>query len=199
MTLSGHRRQRRPFAQRPVTAPNSVASFAPGDAWRGCHAGKERRDCCGCGAAVDGAVFCEVAIAQNASARIAWYGVYTISKSKEIKDSASPTGSRFESTPVPPSANTDRIPIMQEFRFGFGYVLSGRGRTVALKRIYRFPPSAATGKASASYSEVTDDSFGITNLMGWKENENAEPGLWTFEVWQGDRKLLEQSFTLYKP
>src|SRR5476651_1756179 len=42
---------------RPVTAPNSAASFAPGNAWRGCHAGKELRDCCGCGAAVDGAGF----------------------------------------------------------------------------------------------------------------------------------------------
>ena len=148
--------------------------------------------------------FCQTAVAQrNASARIAWYGIYTTSASKEIADAASPTGKRFVSTPVPPAANSDRIPV-KELRFGMGYVLSGRAGTVTVKHVYRFPLGGivdkASGQTSTGYERTEEHKTGEIILMGWNMGgSDMVPGVWTFEVWQGDRKLLAKEFTLYTP
>ena len=33
----------------------------------------------------------------------------------------------------------------------------------------------------------------------FEEDFTLVPGVWTFEVWNGNRKLLEKKFTVYKP
>src|SRR5690349_17272529 len=88
--------------------------------------------------------------AQNVSARIEWYGVYSVSDSKTIDDPRSPTGRRLISTPIAPTSNTDQIPGRDGVRFGLSYVLSGgSGKDVTIRRVFRFPgdgmPNASTG------------------------------------------------------
>ena len=154
--------------------------------------------------AIVGLSLCQAMAAQSTvSARIVWYGIYTTSASKEIDDPDSPTGKRYVSTPVPPAVNSDRIPV-EELRFGIGYVLSARARAVTVKHVYRFPPGGivdrSSGQTSTGTELVEQHNTGEVTLMGWNmAGASMVPGVWTFEVWYGDRKLLEKQFTLYMP
>jgi len=146
--------------------------------------------------------------AQDVSARIKWYGVYTTSKSETVKDPASPTGQRFVLTPVAPKQNSERIPGRDDVQFGLSYVLSGNGgRNVTVRQTYLFPgdgmPDAATGKRVDRYEYVREDAIGDSVLMGWSFTgappERLLLGDWIFQLWMGDRKLLEKRFTVYRP
>jgi hypothetical protein len=142
------------------------------------------------------------------SARYDWYGVYTKKKSESVKDASSPTGQRFVTTPVPPRENSDRIPGRDDVQFGVSYILSGsRGRNVTVKHVYLFPgegmSNSTTGEKVAKYEFVREDAIGDPVLMGWSF-ENAPPerivfGDWLFQVWAGDRLLLEKRMTVYQP
>ena len=113
--------------------------------------------------AVTSLLLCQAALAQNVSARIDWYGVYTAQKSEEIDDPTSPTGKRFITTPVPPASNTDQIPGRDNVRFGYSYTVTGgrAGSLVTVKHVYRFPgrgmpdksPAAGAPASSASARE----------------------------------------------
>jgi hypothetical protein len=149
---------------------------------------------------------CQAAAAQgDVSAHVAWYGVYTVEKPKVVDDPASPTGKRNANTPVPPTANSARIPGVY---FGLSFVLAGpAGAAFTVKEVYRFPPGGMPDKVNggtrSAYESVLQATVGKPMLMGWSF-ANAPPeqrviGDWTFEVWQGGRKLLEQTFTVYSP
>jgi hypothetical protein len=142
------------------------------------------------------------------SARFDWYGVYTQSKSETIKDSSSPTGQRFVTTPVAPSENSDRVPGRDDVQFGVSYVLSGNhGRNVMVKHVYLFPgegmPNSTTGEKMKTYEFVREDAMGDPVLIGWSFH-NAPPerivfGDWILQVWAGNRLLLEKHMTVYEP
>jgi hypothetical protein len=145
---------------------------------------------------------CQPAPAQSVSAHIRWYGVYTVKDTKEIDDPTSPTGKRFVSTPVAPDRDSDEIPARQ-IRFGMSYVLEGRkGSEVSIKQVYRFPPAGMPdvnmGGTRSTYERVRSATVGEPILMGWSfdgaTREQMVPGEWIFEVWQGGRKILSQSF-----
>jgi hypothetical protein len=152
---------------------------------------------------------CQAAAAQgDVSAQVAWYGVYTVEQSQAIDDPASPTGKRSITTPVPPTANSARIPGNQGVRFGLSFVLAGpAGAEFTVKEVYRFPPGGmpdkVNGGARPTYESVRQATVGKPELMGWSfaaaTPEQRVIGDWTFEVWQGDRKLLGQTFTVYSP
>ncbi len=147
------------------------------------------------------------AMAQVTSGRVIWYGIYTVSKSQEIKDPTSPTGSRYVSTPVAPRSSAETIPGKQ-LRFGMSYALNGKaGVQVTVKHVYRFPPpgmpDTATGGPRTTYEFVRKDNIGEPVLMGWSF-EGATPeqivlGEWIFEVWTGNRKVVEKHFTVVSP
>ena len=146
------------------------------------------------------------AAAQSVSGRVAWYGLYTVSASKEIKDPTSPTGSRFVSTPIAPTSNTAEIPGKQ-IRFGMSYVLSGGRGQVTVKHVYRFPPPGMpdnqTGGPRTTYEFIRKDNMGEPVLMGWSfegaSTQQIVLGTWIFEVWTGNRKVVEKHFNVVSP
>jgi len=152
---------------------------------------------------------CQAAAARgNVSARIIWYGIYTVSKSREINDPRSPTGTRYRSTPEPAASNTDRIPGKQGLHFGFGYVLSGApGTHVTVMQLYRFPPGGMPdiirGGARSTLNRTRRVKVGKSLLMGWNFQDSPPEqiliGNWTFEVWRAHHKLLEQTFSVFSP
>jgi hypothetical protein len=152
---------------------------------------------------------CQAATAQgNVSAQVAWYGVYTITKSQELDEPTSPTGKRYVSTPVPPTSNTDRVPGKDGVHFGLSYTLSGQAAAeVTVKHIYRFPPGGmpdeVSGGQRSTFERVRQVEVGKPVLMGWSfvdaPAKQIVTGTWTFEVWQGDRKLVGQSFMVFSP
>ena len=158
--------------------------------------------------AVASLFLCQAVLAQGVSARVDWYGVYTVSKTKEFDDPTSPTGKRFVSTPVKPSSNTDRIPGRDDVRFGYSYTVTGkRGTTITVKHVYRFPsggmPDKVAGGTRSTLERDRQNQIGESVLFGWSF-DGAPPerilfGEWVMEVWQGGRKLVEKRFTVEKP
>lgn len=152
-------------------------------------------------------VFCQATAAHGEfSARVIWYGVYTVSQSRMINDATSPTGHRYKSTPNRPPADANQIPGKEGLHFGLAYVLSGpAGARAMVKKVYRFPPGGMPdvirGGSRSTLERVQRVTVGKPLLMGWSF-QDALPeqiliGDWTFEVWQGGHKLIAQKFSVF--
>jgi hypothetical protein len=154
-------------------------------------------------------VFCQAVAAQeNISARVIWYGIYTVSKSREIDDPTSPTGQRYKSIPEKPASNTDQIPGKEGLHFGLSYVLSGNiGSSITIKQLYRFPPGGMPdpyhGGTRSFLERIRDVEVGEPLLMGWSFKDSPSEqiliGDWIFEVWQADHKIVERKFMVSRP
>jgi hypothetical protein len=102
--------------------------------------------------------------------------------------------------------NTSRVPAMVGTSFGFRFRVLGipAGAEVAITKITHFPPpgltNPATGRMQASDTarlrrrggDVTVTGYGFDNP--WE----AAPGEWRIELWDGDRKLVEQRYTVVR-
>lgn len=136
------------------------------------------------------------------SARIDWFGVYTVTVTTGTND---PNVKR--AIPAPRQGErTDRIPGKEGVRFGYSYVLSGKkGDKVAVKHLYRFPGSGmpTSGGLRATMEQAREDVIGEPVLIGWSfvgaPPESIVTGEWSLEVWQEDKKLVEKKFTVYAP
>jgi hypothetical protein len=150
--------------------------------------------------------------AQEASvtgARMLWYGVYQAGSTTTIEDKASPTGRRTVSSGiVPPTVNSDRIPAALNTRFGFGYVLMGSpaNAVAKIRHVRNFPAEGIVNPKAGQrfFKEQVELNLGVSRkdlFIGYlfEENFTLVPGVWHFEVWNGNRKLLEKRFTIYKP
>ena len=149
-------------------------------------------------------LFCQPVSAQSVSARVQWWGIYTVEDTKKVDDPTSPTGTRYVSKPIAPDRNTILIPA-RHLRFGMSYVLEGRkGRDVTVKHLYRFPkpgmPDTKKGGMRSTYEHVRGARVGDPVLMGWSfegaDRDQMVEGEWVFEVWQGGRRILDQRFTV---
>lgn len=137
-------------------------------------------------------------------ARIVWFGVYQPTKTREIDDPTHPSGKRHVTdAQVPPKANSDRIPHIQGSRFGLSYRLTGaRGKTIIKLRHMRYLPEDKVREnrnipevLTTTLDRYADDETLIGVVLG--DEIQSPPGVWRFEVWQGNRKLLEKNFTVY--
>jgi hypothetical protein len=150
--------------------------------------------------------------AQEASvtgARMLWYGVYQAGSTTTIEDKASPTGRRTVSSGiVPPKVSSDRIPAILNTRFGFGYVLMGSpaNAVAKMRHVRNFPAGGIVNPKTGQryFKEQVELNLGVSQkdlFIGYlfEENFTLVPGVWHFEVWNGNRKLLEKRFTVYKP
>jgi hypothetical protein len=143
-------------------------------------------------------------------ARMTWYGNYTVGKTTIVKDPTSVTGTKSVSSGIsPPSSNVDRIPLKADTRFGFGYELIGgpANELVALKYVTKFPPpgihDASTGQLKLikqnTYSGLGVGQKDLFCGEYFGEYKNPPAGMWTLQVWYGERMLLEKSFTVENP
>ncbi len=145
----------------------------------------------------------------SAEARLTWYGVYRANNDSHVKDDSALLGEKTVSTGIePPATNSDRIPAILHTRFGFGFTLSGApaGSLVRLRWVRNFPPAglvnAKTGERHRrEASEITVRAGDAGLFVGYlfDAEEELAPGPWSFELWQGDRELLEKSFVVYRP
>ena len=152
--------------------------------------------------------FVPSAWAQNSAnvtgATIDWFGVYG-SEETEIKDPNVSTGQHYTSSNiVPPTTNSDEIILTPATRFGFGFTLTGEGSgNVVLTQIYKYPspgmPRGNSGRYVSTDKLPFTYAFGSGNVMGY--NVGSDPsgwpaGTWTFQLWSGDRLLIEKIFTV---
>ena len=102
---------------------------------------------------------------------------------------------------------TTTIPAKLGTIFDFRYRVIGepRGASAKLRFVTRYPSPGikdpATGNPSMRDEYSSEKELGGEYFAGYTLEDNREllPGTWTFEIWQNDRKLAEQSFTAVKP
>ncbi|HZQ01606.1 MAG TPA: DUF3859 domain-containing protein [Reyranella sp.] len=96
-----------------------------------------------------------------------------------------------------------KVPMQKGVHFGFRYHLTGTpdGAVVPIRKVILFPPQGLTppGKPTVRQIERTlDRKIGETSYTDYSLDDPFElvPGQWTFQLWSGNRKLAEQSFTV---
>ena len=92
-------------------------------------------------------------------------------------------------------------------RFGFRYRVTGTAPSVyaPLKMVWKFPPPGIVGADPThpvelevvEFDATSNDSYVIT--MSLESASDLVPGIWTFEIWSGDKKLTEQKFEVLAP
>jgi len=134
------------------------------------------------------------------------YGIYTAEVMSSQRDAQGLL--QNTSTNIQHVQTTRDVPAQIGVRFGFRFRVVGApsGAEVRLKKITTFPPGGLRNPASAqalSRSETTLTTT-VGNEVSYTAYKFDDPwelttGPWTIELWQGDRKLVSQSFTVFKP
>lgn len=135
------------------------------------------------------------------------YGIYDATFTRRIEDSGSVGGSRSGVTTIKLRERTSTIQAQKGLQFGVRFFVVGEPKNapVPLRFVTRFPPQgvrdATTGITSYRNEHVRTAKVGGADFSGYSFDYDWEmvPGVWTFEVWHGGRKWVEQSFTVAKP
>jgi hypothetical protein len=105
------------------------------------------------------------------------------------------------------AASTRNVPMQHGVHFGFRYVVVGApaGTSVPLRMVTIYPPPGISIPGTAApllrHEYMTNAPIGGLNYHDYSLDDAWElvPGVWTMEIWYGDRKLAGQSFTLAAP
>jgi hypothetical protein len=102
---------------------------------------------------------------------------------------------------------TNRIPATPGVQFGFRYKITGvtEQGTVEFKKVVAHPPiKNQKGEVERQYSTIetlpTKNGY-VSEGSGYSLDRPEElvPGVWTFELWYHEEKVVSQTFTVYTP
>jgi len=136
-------------------------------------------------------------------ATITKFGIYE-SKVTHTENSAGTATGTVNSVDYKFTSETTTVPARRGVGFGFECRLVGEpgGAKVPIRSVTIFPAgglrNANTGQTFRRSEYIENKVIGDRLLKGYTLDEAWEvvPGTWTFQVWYGDDKLLEESFTL---
>jgi len=102
--------------------------------------------------------------------------------------------------------STTTIPARIGISFSVRYKIVGEpdNAEVTLRKVISFPPPGLQpprGKIVLQSESKVETTIGetVADLYTLEDSFELVPGVWTVELWDGERKLLTQSFTLEKP
>ena len=132
--------------------------------------------------------------------RFTEYGIYTVDRDVQGRDALGIN--RAAASNVRHAVTLRTIPAQIGTTFGFRYKVIGgaHGALVELKQIVIFPPPGLFPSPSSKWIKqdqfVLQTRIGETGYVSYTMEDAFElvPGIWTFEIWQGDRKLATQAF-----
>jgi hypothetical protein len=133
-------------------------------------------------------------------------GIYSGVIREAVPEAGVAGGQRVKATNLNLDTSTDRVPARAGTMFGFRYQVVGQplGQPVLLKFITRFPrpgllPPGNRGEPVTVNEYTSPRAIGDIFWRGYGFDETWElvPGVWTFEIWSGDKRLVEKSFTVY--
>jgi hypothetical protein len=154
------------------------------------------------------AIFSGVAQAQQVQhIEITDTGIYKAEKTGTTATPGTPMGVTNFVSDIVLVERTTTIPAGVGTLFGFRYTIIGEldGAEVKLKFVNHYPApglrNPASGNTFMSGEYFMQRNLGTKHWKGYNFENDWElvPGTWTFEIWQGDQKLAEQSFTVVKP
>jgi hypothetical protein len=140
-------------------------------------------------------------------ARIIEYGIYKGAPEKTIKGSEAGTGDVELGGSIRLVKKTEKVPASLGTKFGIKFYLPVelRKNEVVLKYVFLVPglKDPLTGKIQERIEvpgKYDGGADGIA-LMFYDFTDKWElvPGKWTFQVFYGDEKLIEKTFTIVKP
>jgi hypothetical protein len=125
-------------------------------------------------------------------------GLYSVTRSG---DAAAPK------TEIKFYQQTTRVPARIGVRFGIRFSIGGSpvGRRVALDEKWTYPApglrNPKTGTTTVGGTRTVQTAIGENGMRGYSFDNDWElvPGAWTIELSSGGRKLLSQTFTVFKP
>jgi Domain of unknown function (DUF3859) len=141
------------------------------------------------------------ATAQNLTVTIVEHGIYT---AETVRVEKLPNG--FNSNVVDKICHvetTGAVPAKLGVQFGFRYRLEGgpEGAPVVLRRVTRFPAPVSPPDGPPAQA-VSENNIGVrigaTSYLGYGFDHAWElvKGLWSLEIWYGQRRLAGQEFEI---
>ena len=134
-------------------------------------------------------------------------GIYEIEVGSPIPDRAISTGNRVEARAYKNVKVTTQVEAKTPTVIGVELTIVGAPRRakVPLKMVWRYPapglvnPDSQVAKTSDEYPDT--QLVGVTFPVFWglTQDWHLVPGIWTLEVWHGERKLVAQEFQVVKP
>jgi len=134
-------------------------------------------------------------------------GIYKSQITGHEEAPGTPAGYRNVVTGIELQQRTTTIPATSGTEFGFRYAIIGNpeGAAVNLRMVSHYPSpglrNPKTGNAIMRGEYSVERKLGDKSWKSYLLEDDWElvPGTWTFEIWQGERKLAEQSFTVMRP
>jgi hypothetical protein len=132
------------------------------------------------------------------------FGTYKVERGSTIRNAQGLKTAPARKAPERLESRTI-IPAQIGTTFGVRYKVIGtpEDADVTIRMIISFPPPGlqpSPGKFVSRDESVETTRIGDTVGALYTLDDSFElvPGIWTFELWDGDRKLLTRSFTLEK-
>jgi len=134
------------------------------------------------------------------------YGIYASSPRTAVGRSEQGM-TRYQAEQIQLQQATRTVIARIGTEFGFRYRVTGRptGAPVLLTIVTKFPqPGVLAPKGSVPFVQDVDHVITAINgrsFLTWPFERRSDlvPGIWTIEIWQGNRKLGEQSFNIILP
>jgi hypothetical protein len=141
--------------------------------------------------------------------KVSQRGLYRMVRSGPILDDPKTTTGKVVSSPVIQLVkSTDRIPLIKGAQMYLQYRIwpfPDQPAYVDLTRVLKHPEmklpdgSVTTGSSFEVKRRVSSNHVIVYTGYGFDEDYEQVEGDWVFEIWHGDQKLIEQTFTTYWP
>lgn len=131
-------------------------------------------------------------------------GYLELTDSKTINDSSISTGQRTEATAtMVKSAN--RIELTENTVFGFYFILHGQPQkaNVKVRVVWRYPDPGIKSGDRMKFSDEYDTDIQLNDQqwLYWNAGDiwrEVPTGIWTCEIWYGERRITRQDFEVIR-
>lgn len=154
----------------------------------------------------------QAAVIRDTSGKVFEYGVYNAQRKGRVVGSMATNTGKVVTRPVLElDETTDRVPLLKGTYFAYRYRIidlpkeEAKKPVVELRKILIHPEmTLPDGSISTGWDRTTrgrTSSGQVIAFDGYVFNEDYElvEGDWTFQIWLGEKKLVEQTFTTYQP
>lgn len=141
--------------------------------------------------------------------KVSQRGLYRMVRSGGVVDDPKTTTGKVISNPVIQLVkSTERIPLIKGAQMYLQYRIwpfPNQPAYVELRRVLKHPEmklpdgTVSTGSDFKVKRKVSSNHVIVYTGYGFDEDYELVEGDWVFEIWHGDKKLIEQKFTTYWP
>jgi len=152
------------------------------------------------------------AVKKETSGKIFEYGIYNAQRKGRVLGSMTSNTGKVVTRPVLElSETTDRIPLTIGTYFAYRYRIidlpkvEAKKPVVEIRKVLIHPAmTLPDGSTSTGWDKTSKGRTSIGQVVafdGYVFNEDYElvAGDWTFQIWFGEKKMVEQTFTTYQP